>query len=164
MRQVQDALTRHEQSVTLPDELAAKSVTLQGFPALEYLLYGDGADILEGGAGNDVYEVDDLDQIIEQDGGGFDTVKLTTNYTGNTYSLANTQYVEAIDASQLNRSMTLYGTDGNDYIIGTAAIDTLVGGMGDDTYVITDNDVITEPSQGGADTVILSSENFSSNH
>ena len=32
--------------MTLPDELATKSVALQGLPALEYLLYGDGADVL----------------------------------------------------------------------------------------------------------------------
>ena len=32
--------------VTLPDELAGKSVALQGLPALEYLLYGDGAETL----------------------------------------------------------------------------------------------------------------------
>ena len=46
LRQVQDTLVKHENSVTLPDELAAKSVALQGLPALEYLLYGDGAEAL----------------------------------------------------------------------------------------------------------------------
>jgi predicted lipoprotein len=46
LRQVQEALAKHDQAVTLPDELAAKSVALEGFPALEYLLYGDGADVL----------------------------------------------------------------------------------------------------------------------
>jgi uncharacterized protein len=46
LKQVQEALAEQDQSVTLPDELADKSVTLQGLPALEYLLYGDGADAL----------------------------------------------------------------------------------------------------------------------
>jgi uncharacterized protein len=46
LRQVQDVLAHGDQSVTLPDELADKSVALQGLPALEYLLYGDGADAL----------------------------------------------------------------------------------------------------------------------
>jgi predicted lipoprotein len=46
LRKVQDALSKHENSVTLPDELAAKSVALQGLPALEYLLYGEGAEAL----------------------------------------------------------------------------------------------------------------------
>jgi predicted lipoprotein len=46
LRQVQDALAQQDQSSTLPDDLAAKSVALQGLPALEYLLYGDGAEAL----------------------------------------------------------------------------------------------------------------------
>jgi hypothetical protein len=36
--------------VTLPNELANKSVALQGLPALEYLLYGDGSEELSHGA------------------------------------------------------------------------------------------------------------------
>jgi uncharacterized protein len=42
LQEVQDVLAKHENSVTLPDELAAKSAALQGLPALEYLLYGEG--------------------------------------------------------------------------------------------------------------------------
>lgn len=49
LRQVQDALAKEDSAITLPDELAAKSVALQGLPALEYLLYGDGADSLAKG-------------------------------------------------------------------------------------------------------------------
>jgi predicted lipoprotein len=46
LRQVQKALAENDGSVELPDELAGKSVALQGLPALEYLLYGDGAETL----------------------------------------------------------------------------------------------------------------------
>jgi len=46
LRQIQKALADKDQSVTLADTLAKKSVALQGLPALEYLLYGDGADAL----------------------------------------------------------------------------------------------------------------------
>lgn len=46
LRQIQDALAKHDGSVTEPDQLAGKSVALQGLPALEYLLYGDGAETL----------------------------------------------------------------------------------------------------------------------
>jgi predicted lipoprotein len=48
LRQVQAALSGKDRSVELPDELAGKSVALQGLPALEYLLYGDGAESLAG--------------------------------------------------------------------------------------------------------------------
>jgi predicted lipoprotein len=45
-RQVRDALLKQDQSVTEAAALPGKSVALQGLPALEYLLYGDGADAL----------------------------------------------------------------------------------------------------------------------
>jgi len=49
LRQIKHALAEKDESVTLPDALADKSVALQGFPALEYLLYSDGAEKLVDG-------------------------------------------------------------------------------------------------------------------
>jgi predicted lipoprotein len=46
LKQIRDALAKQGETLTLPDELATKSVALQGLPALEYLLYGDGAETL----------------------------------------------------------------------------------------------------------------------
>ena len=46
LKQIQDALAKQGMMVTEPDELAGKSVALQGLPAIEYLLYGNGADAL----------------------------------------------------------------------------------------------------------------------
>jgi predicted lipoprotein len=43
---VREALTKRDQSVTEAASLAGKSVALQGLPALEYLLHGDGATTL----------------------------------------------------------------------------------------------------------------------
>jgi uncharacterized protein len=51
LKQIQDVLARKDESTTNPDTLAGKSVALQGLPALEYLLYGDGADALAKGDG-----------------------------------------------------------------------------------------------------------------
>ena len=45
LKQIQDALAKQEVTVTEPDELAGKSVALQGLPALEYLLYGDDGNL-----------------------------------------------------------------------------------------------------------------------
>ena len=45
LRQVQEVLTKHDATVTNPDQLAGKSVALQGLPALEYLLYGEDGDL-----------------------------------------------------------------------------------------------------------------------
>ncbi|HEX7532919.1 MAG TPA: imelysin family protein [Methyloceanibacter sp.] len=50
LRQIEDVLAKTDESVTAPATLAAKSVALQGLPALEYLLYGDGADGLAKGS------------------------------------------------------------------------------------------------------------------
>ncbi|WP_279480022.1 imelysin family protein [Aureimonas sp. SK2] len=52
LRQVQDALGRQDATVLDPAALGRKSVALQGLTALEYLLYGDGAQALETGAGD----------------------------------------------------------------------------------------------------------------
>jgi hypothetical protein len=54
LKQVRDALAKKDEAVTDPAKLAAKSVALQGLPALEDLLYGEGAEVLakDGGAGS----------------------------------------------------------------------------------------------------------------
>jgi uncharacterized protein len=50
-RQVREALTKQDQSVMGVASLPGKSVALQGLPALEYLLYGDGAGALSKSSG-----------------------------------------------------------------------------------------------------------------
>jgi predicted lipoprotein len=54
-KQIQEALAKHDESVTRPDALAGKSVALQGLPALEYLLFGDGAETLAAKAGESAF-------------------------------------------------------------------------------------------------------------
>lgn len=46
LRQVQAALAKEDPALPTPEGMAAASVALQGLPALEYLLWGDGADAL----------------------------------------------------------------------------------------------------------------------
>lgn len=46
LRQVQRALSSEDETVTSATTLGQKSVALQGLPALEYLLYGNGAEAL----------------------------------------------------------------------------------------------------------------------
>ena len=54
-RQVRDALAKQDKTVTEPASLTAKSVALQGLPALEYLLYGDGAATLSKGGAEEAF-------------------------------------------------------------------------------------------------------------
>jgi predicted lipoprotein len=51
-RQIKEALAKRDETVTRVEALAGKSVALQGLPALEYLLFGDGAETLSAGAGD----------------------------------------------------------------------------------------------------------------
>ena len=50
LRQVQATITGEDESATSSENLAQKSAALQGLPALEFALYGSGADDLAGGA------------------------------------------------------------------------------------------------------------------
>jgi predicted lipoprotein len=62
-KQVLQALDKQDQSVTVADTLADKSVALQGLPALEFLLYGDGSEALGNAGGEpDLKEGDTLDE------------------------------------------------------------------------------------------------------
>jgi predicted lipoprotein len=54
-RQIRDALAKRDESVTKPEALSGKSVALQGLPALEYLLYGDGAETLTAPSGDGAF-------------------------------------------------------------------------------------------------------------
>ncbi|RVB34604.1 peptidase M75, Imelysin, partial [Mesorhizobium sp. M7A.F.Ca.CA.001.16.1.1] len=48
LKQVQAALSAKDPTATDPAQLAGKSVAMQGLGALEFVLYGDGADALAG--------------------------------------------------------------------------------------------------------------------
>jgi Ca2+-binding RTX toxin-like protein len=136
------------------------------------------ADVMLGGKGNDVYEVDTKsDIVIELGGGGHDRINCTAreynlqinvedlyaygergstglNFNGN----VNSNHIEITgDFDHVVKSGA--GDDyvstagGNDYLIGGTGNDTLVGGLGNDGYR-TDignfgKDVITDA--GGAD-------------
>lgn len=55
IKQVREALTKEDKTVTGAETLSAKSVALQGLPALEYLLYGNDADTLSGTDGKGAF-------------------------------------------------------------------------------------------------------------
>ena len=144
---------------------------LQGGGGADTLDGGLGLDTLEGGAGDDLYHVADAhDLIIEHDHEGQDSARLTANFVGASYVLA--QHVETLDASAVQQSLTLTGNDsanlilggaGNDMLIGGLNADTLRGGAGDDVYVIESaQDVMIEVANEGQDSVLLQT-GFNSN-
>lgn len=119
-----------------------------------------GADTMQGGAGNDTYVVGEAgDEIIELAKGGIDTVKSAV-----TFDLSAPANLEierltltgaaAIDAIGNGWANILTGNDGNNLLDGGAAADRMIGGKGDDTYVVDSaSDIVVELAGGGDDTV-----------
>ena len=119
-----------------------------------------GADTLIGGAGNDTYLVANAGDIItELAGGGTDTVRTTAlSYTLS----AEVENLTSVGAGNFTLTgnagaNTITGGAGNDVLDdgGVGAADKLIGGAGDDTYIVRNaGDIITETATGGtADTV-----------
>ncbi|HEX8127450.1 MAG TPA: M10 family metallopeptidase C-terminal domain-containing protein [Allosphingosinicella sp.] len=94
---------------------------------------GAGADIMRGALGNDVYKVDDAgDQVIENDGEGFDEVR-----TGlSTYALA------------ANVEKLTYTGTGNTVLHGNPGDNVFVGGSGNDFIYL--NQGGNDQAAGGA--------------
>lgn len=116
--------------------------------SLNNILVGNsGANALMGRAGDDIYYVDNLGDIVtEQLGEGVDTVHSTV-----TYNLpAN------VETLVLEGSANISG-DGNSLdneLTGNSGINTLVGGAGNDTYYVNnESDIVTERQGEGIDTV-----------
>lgn len=147
---------------------------LQGGNGNDVLNGGDGADLLEGGVGNDVldgsfgidqlvggagddfYRVDDsADVVIELAGEGTDTVQssaYTYTLSDNIENLILVDY--AYEGIAGAGSQALTGNQHGNRLDGGAGVDNLIGGLGDDTYVV-DNvgDVVVELANEGTDTV-----------
>jgi Ca2+-binding RTX toxin-like protein len=128
-----------------------------------------GADIMQGGAGNDLYFVDDAgDKIIEAaKDGGIDSVQSSLkDYTlaANVENLGLSVDGENATGNNLDNGMTGNNTDnhldggaGDDTLKGLQGNDRLDGGAGDDTLDGgSSNDVDTLNGGAGNDTYIVS--------
>ncbi|MEJ1095480.1 MULTISPECIES: calcium-binding protein [unclassified Pseudoxanthomonas] len=149
---------------------------LQGFGGNDILMGHDGTDLLEGGegddaldggmgadqliggAGNDTYEVDAADDVVvELAGDGNDTVHSTTySYalSNNIEQLVLVEGSNAYEAIAGTGSQTLTGNSYDNRLDGGASVDTLIGGLGNDIYVVdSSGDVVIENAGEGVDTV-----------
>ncbi|WP_305883677.1 calcium-binding protein [Alsobacter ponti] len=177
-----EKLRGSSQADTLVGDAAAN--VLDGQAGDDSLVGGGGADTMSGGAGDDTYVVDDANDVTtELADGGNDTVRVVTavsarataqanienliyagagNFTGIGNALAN-----RIEGGSGNDSLsglgganTLIGNDGDDTLAGVAgpgvsiASDSLVGGAGDDVYLVdSTSDVVAELPGGGTDEI-----------
>jgi len=143
--------------------------TLTGGSGDDILDGGPGVDTLQGGTGDDTYIVDNTaDTIVEQSGGGTDSVLASVNYTLSAHVEHLTLTAGAITATgnaEDNRLIgneadnTLNGFAGSDSLYGSAGNDTLAGGDGNDSYAyqIGDGDdvIIDTGPSGGIDELLL---------
>ena len=118
---------------------------------------GTGADTLTGGLGNDVYVVDNAGDVVnEATDAGTDTVKASISYI----LAANLENLTLTGTANLNgvgNALTnvLTGNAGNNRLeAGLGGLDKLIGGLGNDVYVIAAAGVtVTEALNAGTDTV-----------
>ncbi len=143
-----------------------------------------GADTMLGGAGDDVYRVDDAgDIVMELADEGTDRVISTISYTlgGNVENLTLTgseaisgtgnaldnvivgnAAANTLDGKAGDDRLTggasddiLLGGEGNDVLNGAGGADTMIGGAGNDIYHVDDvGDVVSELADEGTDRVI----------
>ena len=124
--------------------VGAQPVAAEG-NAADNVLIGSGnpaANVLSGGAGNDTYAVDENDAVIEQAGGGNDTVFIDVEAgarTRSTYELAQYAHVENLAVTSRTGGAVLLGDAGDNELTGSGASaafgvrdDRLEGGAGND--------------------------------
>jgi Ca2+-binding RTX toxin-like protein len=118
-----------------------------------------GNDTMIGGLGNDTYYVADAgDVVTEVDGEGTDTVKTTLNH----YQIG--AFIENLTLTGAE-GLTGYGNDLNNVLTGNSGTNLLAGMGGDDTYVISTGDTVSEldlsnEDAGGNDTVQTDVNNY----
>lgn len=104
----------------------------------DWLQGDDGADILIGGLGNDSYDVDELDTIIENPNEGYDSIFIESSFDLAGTNLEEIRLKGTGDFSAIGdkNDNALYGNDGNNFLDGKGGADIMSGGAGDDYYVV----------------------------
>lgn len=123
--------------------------TLTGDGNANVLNGGAGADTMAGAGGNDLYYVDNISDVVTENGNaGYDIILATVNYL--IQSNVEALYLKGT-------GLTGTGSGGDDTLLSAASAgaNTMVGGGGNDLYYVSHaGDVVTELSGEGTDTVI----------
>ncbi|WP_210168668.1 calcium-binding protein, partial [Methylobacterium sp. Leaf108] len=129
---------------------------LRGSAFADTLAGGTGTNVLIGGAGDDLYTVNDTaDEVQERAGEGRDIVRsLASSYTLSSNVEELVLLTGAVSGTGNAEDNRLVGNGADNLLDGGAGADTLEGGAGNDTYVV-DNlaDRVVEGPGGGQDVV-----------
>jgi YD repeat-containing protein len=122
----------------------------------DYIDGGAGADYMEGGKGDDIYVVNSVnDVILDQQDGGYDAVIAGASYSLN----AGVEELRLIEGGAYNGTGNslnnrIVGNSQDNILDGVTGADTMIGGLGDDTYYVDDaGDQVIELESEGTDTV-----------
>lgn len=132
---------------------------LTGNGAANSLDGGSAADTMIGGAGNDTYFVDNVGDVVSENGSeGTDIVQSSVTFTLSAevekLTLTGSGNIDGFGNSSVN---VITGNSGNNSLDGGSGADSLIGGAGNDTYVVDNaSEVLTEGSSAGTDTVLSS--------
>ena len=128
--------------------------TLKGGSGVDTLIAGTGIDTLIGGAGNTTFVINATGDVVQ------DTVTTTSNTLRSsvTYVLPTN-----VNALVLTGTLALTGTANasNDTLTSNTAIDTLVGGAGNDVFVISNASDVVQDTSATTSNVIQSTASFS---
>lgn len=121
--------------------------TLIGNAGNDTLTSGSGNDTMSGGIGNDTYNVNsEGDTVVELESEGTDTVKTSMNYALG----ANIENLTLLGSADL----IAIGNELNNTLTSNLGINTLIGGLGNDIYVLNNSlDTVVENINEGTDTV-----------
>lgn len=143
---------------------SAGADTIDGLGGDDILSGGAGNDTLNGNTGNDTADYSaaaagvvarlNLGTASNDGDGGSDTFVSIENLTGSGFN-------DTLVGNGVNNVLsggtgfdTLIGLAGNDTLIGGSGVgNELIGGLGDDTYVVTANDTVIELADEGTDSI-----------
>ncbi|SOB96080.1 calcium-binding protein, partial [Stappia indica] len=135
---------------------------IRGNSGNNWLDGAQGADTMIGGLGDDTYVVDNVgDTVVELAGQGTDTVISSVSFElwRSSQHLENLTLTGSANLSGIGniQANVIRGNSGNNWLDGAQGADTMIGGLGNDTYIV-DNvgDTVVELVGQGTDTVISS--------